>query len=185
KCRILLTTRLQPQGTREYPPTYLQEYPVKGLETHEGIELLQKLGVAANEQELQTVVERSSGHAFALTLLASLLRHHHVSLSTFFRDPMYVQLWSGNIARNLLDYIYHQQLDRVQRTLLFAFSIYREPVPLEAAQSVIDSQAELSTAQIRSALDTLLAQHLLQTSGEGFYQLHAIVASYTQSYGLE
>ncbi len=184
-CRMLLTTRLLPKGTREYPPTYLQEYPVKGLETREGVELLQKLGVEASEQELQTVVERCSGHAFALTLLASLLRHHHVSLATFFRDPMYTQLWSGNIARNLLDYIYQQQLDTVQRTLLTAFSIYRESVPLEAAQSVIDSQAEFSRGQVHSALDALLTQHLLQTSGEGFYQLHAIVASYAQSYAPE
>src|SRR6266516_264062 len=184
-CRMLLTTRLLPKGTREYPPTYLQEYPVKGLETCEGVELLQKLGVEASGQELQTVVERCSGHAFALTLLASLLRHHHVSLGTFFRDPMYTQLWSGNIARNLLDYIYQQQLDTVQRTLLTAFSIYREPVSLEAAQSVIDAEAEFSGGQVQSALDTLLTQHLLQTSGEGFYQLHAIVASYAQSYAAE
>jgi len=184
-CRMLLTTRLLPKGTREYPPTYLQEYPVKGLETSEGVELLQKLGVEASGQELQTVVERCSGHAFALTLLASLLRHHHVSLATFFRDPMYTQLWSGNIARNLLDYIYQQQLDTVQRTLLTAFSIYREPVSLEAAQSVIDAEAEFSGGQVQSALDTLLTQHLLQTSGEGFYQLHAIVASYAQSYAAE
>lgn len=77
-----------------------------------------------------------------------------------------------------------EQLDQVQRTLLFAFSIYREPVPLEAAQSVIDSQAACSRAQIQSALDTLLAQHLLQTSGEGSYQLHTIVASYAHSYAL-
>src|SRR5438876_908987 len=56
-CRMLLTTRLLPKGTREYPPTYLQEYPVKGLETCEGVELLQKLGVEASWQELQTVGE--------------------------------------------------------------------------------------------------------------------------------
>src|SRR5438105_4246303 len=35
-CRILLTSRPWPQGTREYPPTYLQEYSVEGLDIMEG-----------------------------------------------------------------------------------------------------------------------------------------------------
>jgi hypothetical protein len=39
-CRILLTTCFRPQGTREHPPTYLLEYPVRWLETSEGTELL-------------------------------------------------------------------------------------------------------------------------------------------------
>lgn len=42
-CRILLTSRPWPQGTHEYPPTYMQEYFVKGLEIAEGVELLAKV----------------------------------------------------------------------------------------------------------------------------------------------
>src|SRR5258706_13130314 len=68
-CRILLTSRPWPQGTREYPPTCMQEYFVQGLETSEGIELLRKLRIEASETDLRTVVERCQGHAFALTLL--------------------------------------------------------------------------------------------------------------------
>ncbi|TMC15835.1 MAG: tetratricopeptide repeat protein, partial [Chloroflexi bacterium] len=181
--RILLTTRLWPQGTREYPPTYMQEYFVRGLEVDEGIELLRKLGVEADEQGLRTVVERCAGHAFALTLLASLLRNRHLSLSTFFQDPTYAQLWSGNIARNLLDYIYKQQLDADQRRLLFAFSIYREPAPLHAAQAIIEEGEAVS--KVQSDLDALLSQHLLQAAGEGNYQLHAIVANYAQGHFIE
>jgi tetratricopeptide (TPR) repeat protein len=183
RCRILLTTRLWPQGTREYPPTYMQEYFVRGLEVNEGIELLRKLGVEADEQGLRTVVERCAGHAFALALLASLLRNRHLSLETFFQDPTYAQLWSGNIARNLLDYIYKQQLDATQRRLLFAFSIYREPVPLHAAQAIIEESE--TVAKVQSDLDTLLSQHLLQAAGEGNYQLHAIVANYAQGHFIE
>ncbi len=183
RCRILLTTRLWPQGTREYPPTYMQEYFVRGLEVDEGIELLRKLGVEADEQGLRTVVERCAGHAFALTLLASLLRNRHLSLATFFQDPTYAQLWSGNIARNLLDYIYKQQLDADQRRLLFAFSIYREPAPLHAAQAIIEEGEAVS--KVQSDLDALLSQHLLQAAGEGNYQLHAIVANYAQGHFIE
>src|SRR5436309_4140696 len=185
RCRILLTTRLWPQGTREYPPTYMQEYFVKGLELSEGIELLRKLGVEADEQGLRSVVERCAGHAFALALLASLLRNRHLSLATFFQDPTYAQLWSGNIARNLLDYIYKQQLDAAQRRLLFAFSIYREPVPLHAAQAIIEESEAVSKVQVQSDLDALLSQHLLQAAGEGNYQLHTIVANYAQGHFIE
>jgi hypothetical protein len=39
RCRFLLTSRLWPRGTREYPSTYLQEYHVNGLNVAEGTEL--------------------------------------------------------------------------------------------------------------------------------------------------
>ena len=179
-CRILLTSRPWPQGTRGYPPTYMQEYHVRGLDLAEGVELLRKLGIDAPEVELQLAVSRCAGHAFALTLLASLLRNRNLSLSTFFKDPSYAQLWTGNVARNLLDHIYSQQLDEVQRKLLLAFSVYREPVSLEAAHAIADVSHDLSKAQANQALDGLLAQRLLQPSGEGLYQLHTVVISYAR-----
>ena len=180
-CRILLTCRLWPQGTREYPPTCMQEYFVKGLETAEGIELLRKQGVDAAETDLRTVVEHCQGHAFALALLASLLRTRNLSLVSFFQDPIYAQIWTGNVARNLLDCIYIQQLNEGQRKLLLAFSIYRKPVHLSAAQALLDTGDEEPKMQVHTALDALLNQHLLQAWGEGRYQLHSIVASYAQS----
>jgi len=185
RCRILLTSRLWPQGTREYPPTYMQEYYTRGLEIAEGIELLHKQGVGqeATEAELRTAVERCDGHAFALTLLASFLRRNRsLSLKTLFSNPAYAQLWTGDIARNLLNFIYTQQLTAVQRKLLLAFSIYREPVPLDAANSLLDFNAELPETQTLPALDGLLRQHLLQATGEGRYQLHAIVADYAHGH---
>lgn len=184
RCRVLLTSRLWPQGTREYPPTYMQEYHSRGLEIAEGIELLHKQGVGldASEAELRMAVERCAGHAFALTLLASFLRRNRsLSLATLYSNPTYAQLWTGNIARNLLNSIYTQQLNDVQRKLLLAFSIYREPVPLDAATTLLDISADVSEDHTLPALDGLLRQHLLQASGEGRYQLHAIVADYARN----
>jgi tetratricopeptide (TPR) repeat protein len=190
RCRVLLTSRLWPQGTREYPPTYMQEYHVKGMEIAEGIELLRKQGVGteATEAELRTAVEHCSGHAFALTLLASFLRRNRsLSLAVLVSNPTYARLWTGDIARNLLDSIYTQQLNEMQRKLLLAFSIYREPVLLDAALALVDSTAdapggpEVLGAQVLPALDALLRQHLLQAPGEGRYQLHTIVADYARS----
>ena len=174
-CRILLTSRPRPVGTREYPPTYMQEYPVGGLEVGEGIELLRKRGVNGTEDELRAAVIRCDGHALALTLLASLVRDHSVSLSALFKDPA---LWVGDIATNLLDHIYTQRLSEVQRELLLAFSAYREPMPLDAAQAVITKAQKV---QVSNALKALRTQRLLEAAGEGRYQLHAIIADYARS----
>ncbi|HYT37088.1 MAG TPA: tetratricopeptide repeat protein [Ktedonobacteraceae bacterium] len=181
-CRILLTSRLWPQGTHEYPPTYMQEYFIQGLEINEGIELLRKQRIDAADADLRTIVQHCQGHAFALTLLASFLRTRNLSLASFFQDPIYPQIWSGNVARNLLDCIYTRQLNDVQRKLLLAFSVYRKPVHVSAAQALLDVDGEEPNMQAQSSLDALLNQHLLQAWGEGRYQLHSIVTGYARSH---
>lgn len=180
RSRLLLTTRPWPLGTREYPPTCMQEYNVRRLEPEEGIDLLRKSGLEASNEALYAIVERCSGHAFALTLLASLLRHRKLSLATFLNEQSYGHVWTGNVARNLLDAIYTSQLTEVQRRLLLAFSIYREPVSLDAARTLCDFDPTPSSVQIQLSLDGLLAQHLLQAVGDGSYQLHAIVEGYAR-----
>lgn len=188
-CRILLTSRLWPQGTREFPPTYLQEYSVRGLELTEGVELLRKQGgnqgVRAMEAELRAVVESCDGHALALTLLASLFRNRSLSPNTFFQNPAFFPLLMGDMARNLFNHIYTLQLDQLHRDLLLGFSVYREAVPLEAAQAVINHYTEAPRIQVHTALNTLLIQHLLDASDEECYQLHPIVASYVQDHFVE
>lgn len=88
RCRILLTSRPCPQGTRDYPVSCMQEYQVEGLGEVEGIELLRKREVKATEEELCLAVTRCEGHAFALTLLASLLQKRNLSLAALFQDPV-------------------------------------------------------------------------------------------------
>lgn len=180
RSRILMTTRPWPLGTREYPPTCMHEYVVKGMELAEGVEFLHARGIEGDEQALRKVVERCGGHAFALNLLASLLRHRKLTLAAFFNDSSYAHVWTGNVARNLLDDIYTSQLNETQRKLLLAFSVYREPVSLSAARALCDFAESVSLAQIQAALDALLAQHLLQAVGDGSYQLHAIIESYAR-----
>ncbi len=184
-CRILITSRHLPQGSSDYPLTYMREYPVQGLGTSEGASLLRKQGVGetqAIEADSQQAVKRCDGHALALTLLASILRNDRgLSLKRLLQDPSYVSLWAGDIAaRSLLDHIYTSQLNDEQRQLLRAFSVFREPVPLEAVHSLITG---MTNTQILNANNVLLAQHLLNSAGEGkgCYQLHAIVASYAQT----
>ena len=186
-CRLLLTSRLWPQGASSYPPTCMREFQVKGLEVPEGIELLKKqgAGIDTTDIELGRAVEYCDGHALSLTLLASLLRNRKLSLATLLRDPIYTRLWTGKIANNLLDLIYTKQLDEVERALLLAFSVYREPVPLHAAQAIMRFSTNVSPISLEESLDVLLVQHLLQAVGEGRYQLHAIIASYAQDHFVE
>lgn len=183
RCRILLTSQFWPHGASDYPPICLQEYSVKPLEVSEGVELLRNQGVQATEEELRQAVDRCGGHALALMLLASHLRSNSsLSLIDLLENPTYAQLWIGDIARNLLDRIYTQQLDPVERKLLLAFSVFREAVPLEAAEALIDSNTGVPNSQILSALDVLLAQHLLQALGKRRYQLQVVVASYAKGH---
>lgn len=181
-CKLLLTSRPWPRGIRDYPSTYMCDYPVAGLEVAEGVALLRQQGVRvgrATDTQLQKAVTRCEGHAFALTLLSSLLsRNRSLTLSLLFENPIYAPLWNGDIARNLLDHIYMQQLDDLQRALLFAFSVYREPVPLEASLALTGFNVEDHKAPVLSALQVLLTQHLLQAPGDALYQVHVIVAEY-------
>ncbi len=177
-----MTSRPWPLGTREFPPTYMQEYAVQGLDAAEGMDLLRKMHIEGGDDELRAVVERCQGHAYALTLLASLLRSRHVSLAAFLQDAMFSQVWTGNVTRNLLDYIFHEQLNEEQRRLLLAFSVYREPVPIEAAHRVVDAGNTTPRSPWHSALDVLLNQRLLSAMGDGSYQLHALVTNYAHSH---
>src|SRR5712692_357926 len=177
-CRVLLTSRPRPKGTREYPPTCMEEYSVAGLKISEGTALLRNQGVNGTDAALRTAVEHCDGHAYALVLLATLSRDYSMGLTTILTDPTF---WKGDIAANLLDHIY-TQLSEVQRELLRAFSLYREPVPLEAAQALITRTPK---AKIPPVLKTLRTQQLIQAPGEGRYQLHAIVADYARDHFVE
>src|SRR6266568_1730676 len=181
-CRILLTSRPDPHGTHDYPATYLQFYNVEGLSETEGIELLHKWNVTATEMEIRTAIKRCSGHTLSLVLLTSLLQKRNISLKTLLEDEHYKQLWIGDIAKKLLAAVFDEQLDALEQKLLAAISIYREPVPLNTAQCIFDDLLTVETMQLETALDRLLVQHLLQATGEGYYQPHAIVAEYARGH---
>jgi tetratricopeptide (TPR) repeat protein len=170
RCRILLTSRLRPQGIQLTSLIYLQEYHVEGLSMQESTNLLQKGGVEATETELYQVANICEGHTLSLTLLIALARDYRMSLTSLLEEP---PLWIGDIAVNLLDAMW-QKMTTIQRDLLKAFSIYRIPVVVDAAIKI----ANLNRSQALIGLRTLLKQHLLQPVGIENYQLHPIVTHY-------
>ncbi len=183
-CRLLVTSRVLPKSMRVYPLRYLQEYCWEGLSIDEGIGLLKNQGSDENatEKDLRMAVERCDGHAYALMLLASLLRNHHLSLSELLSASMYEELWKGDSAHHFLDYIYENQLTAAQRQILQAFSVYREGVPLVAVQETIDPDVSIDKEDLLVAINVLLNLHLLQPEWEGHYTLHALIAHYARKH---
>ena len=78
-----------------------------------------------------------------------------------------------------------RQLNEEEHKLLLAFSVYREPVSLEAVQAIVEFTTKVSKAQVQAMLKMLVTQHLLQHTGEGYYLLHPIVASYARRHFVE
>jgi tetratricopeptide (TPR) repeat protein len=172
-CRLLLTSRFHPNTGPIHQQVYVQEYLVEGLTTEEGVGLLGLHHVQGREAYLQQAVISCHGHALSLMLLIALVQDYGMPLTDLLEDR---SLWDGDIATNLLDTIF-QKLSDLQRDLLRAFSVYRTPVPIEAALAVLPMvQRNLAY----SALRPLLKQHLIQKTDEASYQLHIILAHYAQ-----
>ena len=176
-CRVLLTSRPRPRGTRSYASASLRIYHVGGLSPLEGVALLQSQGIAGSESDLREAVKRCDGHALALTLLSPLLHTYAVSLATLLHDPAYRQLWEGSIADRLLDRIF-LKLSEDSRQLLCACSVYREAVPVDALLAVV---ANATKTRALTTLGMLLGQHLVQATN-AHYQLHPIVATYAEQH---
>jgi tetratricopeptide (TPR) repeat protein len=133
--------------------------------------------VRGTEAELREAVKLCNGHALSLTLLATLLQTYSRSLSVLLHESEYTQLWEERMAQNLLDRIFIN-LPEQSRQLLCAFSVYREGVPVDAAQAVMPN---ITKVQALSILGTLLEQHLIQPQvSSGYYELHPIIATYAR-----
>jgi tetratricopeptide (TPR) repeat protein len=143
---------------------------------NEGIALLHQQGIQEEDAELIKAVNRCEGHASALIYLADMVKKRELKLANFLNDPSHEELWLGDIASNLLGYLYTRLLTDTQRKLLQTFSIYREAVPLKAVQIVMNT----SHGQAHD-LNVLYNQQLLNASG-GHYQPTAIVAAYIRDH---
>ncbi len=186
RCRLLLTSRIWPQGAQIYRPVCMQELAVVGLQRDEGIALLRQWGMQDSDADLALAVECCRGLPLALVLLDKLWRGSgSIRLAALLNDPGYRQLWVEDVGRNLFDYIYGQQLNVGQRDLLFAFSVYRVAVPRRAAQVALPNQ--LSQEQLTAALNVLQQRGLIlrQSASEGRYELHPIIAEYAHKHFLE
>jgi tetratricopeptide (TPR) repeat protein len=181
-CRILITTRIPPQGNERHRTMYIKEIQARGFSEEEMKGLLHLWELSLTRPELHTLFERSKGHPLALVLLDRLVKSQHITPGTLLNDPIYTSLWTSDLEQHLFSYIY-EQLDTVQRSLLVGFAIYREAIPWREAHAVLKAQQQITEEQSQRALGSLLALSLLQEHAgrqEVCYELHPLVAESIQ-----
>ena len=105
-------------------------------------------------------------------------------MSTFLEDPVSCQFWVKNIASSLFDEKYRMHLDNNPEIskFLLGFAVFREPVQQITAVAVADTQAKIQDKTVRTVIETVRRQYLLQPVGEGLYKLHPIIAAYIRDY---
>lgn len=179
-CRILITTRVLPQGTYEQRQMCLKEFRLQGLAEEEVKALLRLWKMQVKQKELQYIFERSKGHPLALMLLDKLLRSRQITLAALLNDAVYEHLWTGDLEESLFSHIY-EQLDTLQRSLLVAFAVYRAAVPWRVACAVVQAQQQITEERFQRALGVLLTLALLQGRADGKeerYELHPLVVEF-------
>lgn len=195
--RILIVSRFWSRKAFDSSTNHVQEFHYKGLELIQGVRLLQELEAKGSEENprkpeskgseerRRAAVIRSGGHPLALALLAAFLRNYKASLAAFSKDPILIKLWVREVGYCCFSSLYEQHLYPMQRELLLAFSVYREAVPLQAAEPIIAIDDEETTEPTKPALEVLLMHHLLEESEEEHYKLHPLVAAYMQDHFVE
>ena len=176
--RLLCTSRLVPQSQHQPLAMYVQYYQIPALTHQEGMQLLRLGGSLSAEPaaSLARAVTYYEGHPLALTLLRTLLNENSsLSLQALLEDFSYKQLLVQDKAAHILQYIYEHEFMPEQRTLLLAFALYRQSVPLSAARSIAH---DLSSSQSTAALRVLLNQNLLQATGQGMYRVPMVIRDF-------
>ncbi len=197
KSHMLFTSRLYPRGNKKPYQERIREYAIKGLDTAEGMKLLD---ISLRDQEikkeadfsLRRAVERCGGHPGALEQLPIVMVERDVkSLSAFLDSPSCDWFWRKKIANFFLERVHIERLRRNIELyeLLLSFSIYREPVSLDAVAFIRDTVSVMSEDKREDLSDKLKDLQLLQVikkdSGEKLYKLIAIITHYAQDHFVE
>jgi len=181
KCKnqFLLTSRIRPRirprGSQIHLQACTRECLFEQLEFGEAVQLLRVCELDGTEIELERVVTYSNGHAGALVSLVSLLKYDEPSLD--FHSIQCFQHWITKIHETIFKGLF-QNFDYSDRDLLYNFSVYRTYIPLQIA---LNTQLQI-TNKNRTALDTLIKQHLFQKSKNDLYRLHPVLARCTEQH---
>ncbi|MBV9711654.1 MAG: tetratricopeptide repeat protein, partial [Ktedonobacteraceae bacterium] len=174
--RLLFTSRLYPHGQRQPLDAYVQRYALTGLSQPEGLQLLRLGHLQESDAELASTISYYQGHPLALAWLRDLLQGNRViSLTVLVQDISYKQRFANDLAHSVLHYMYTQQLTEEQRELLRAFAIYRQPVPLQATQQIVQAH------QASAALSVLLDLELLQEVSLLVYRVPPVIRDFVQA----
>jgi hypothetical protein len=210
--KVLITSRCWPIGPTGIADNESNKYLLGDLEDAEARQLLLNQGgskiTSAEPDEFQQIFTYCNKHVWAVKLLADILREHVLSLSDFLSNNNdEIGLWFEKLGHydngRGLDIIYCQ-LDSIQRALVRAFSIFRKPVPLDAARAIVKSVdlkigiqylweifsgffLFVPLAGLSPKLGALLRHHLLKVieNPQVNYLLHPLVANYIHYHFVE
>ena len=186
----LVTSRVPLMDLEEY--TTYQHRDVERLLPQDGRDLLRKLGVRGDDDELDRVVADWGGHALTLSLLASYLKDHHggdVSQVRNIPSPTADEPRYERVHRVLRRYDDH--LDEAEKAFLMLFSAFRRPVDRDAfrifrakseregGRALNDPIVALNDSQFEAMVKRLVDYRILRHEpGSGQYTIHPLIRAH-------
>ncbi|MGH2510334.1 MAG: tetratricopeptide repeat protein, partial [Ktedonobacteraceae bacterium] len=189
--RILLTCTKSPYGSNYSEAPGVREHMLGGVTIVEGLHLLQQRNVLGQQQDLSTVWQRCSGHAYSLLLFSVLKSLSGFSLHYLLNSPLYQILWEGNVAQNLVEAVLGF-LNPLQMSFIRAMCLFKEPISLAGISEVANGERVSQANDSRlfeQEMDHLVALGLVEQiaryDGETGYLLHPLLSQYLLSHYLE
>jgi tetratricopeptide (TPR) repeat protein len=185
----LVTSRVPLMDLEEY--TTYRHRDVERLLPLDGRDLLRKLGVQGDDDELDRVVADWGGHALTLSLLASYLKDHHggdVKQVRNIPPPTSDEPRYERVHRVLRRYDDH--LDDAEKAFLMLFSAFRRPVdrdafrifrakPAKGGRTINDPIVALNDSQFEAMVKRLVDYRILRHEpGSGQYTTHPLIRAH-------
>jgi tetratricopeptide (TPR) repeat protein len=185
----LVTSRVPLMDLEEY--TTYRHRDVERLLPQDGRDLLRKLGVSGDDNELDCVVADWGGHALTLSLLASYLKDHHggdVSQVRNIPSPTADEPRYERVHRVLRRYDDH--LDEAEKAFLMLFSAFRRPVerdafrifrakPEKLGRTLNDPIVALNDLKFEAMVKRLVDYRILRHErGSGQYSTHPLIRAH-------
>lgn len=158
--RLLVTARAFPAGV---PRDRVAAYRLGGLRAEDAKSLLASLGATPTHDALEEIYDRTHGHPLSLVLISQV--------SESVREARVERLMQESGIRDFLLNDVIPQLSEAERDLLFALSVFRQPLTAEDVEAVSGAKHALHT------LLKLESRGLVNRAGDT-YVLHDLLTSF-------
>jgi WD40 repeat protein len=170
---LMLTSREKPKDVAflEGKALPVRSLQLNGLELLDGQKIFENKGLCGSESELISVIERYTGNALALKIVATtILDVFHGNISEFLKQNTAV---FGDI-HELLDQQF-SRLSNLEKNIMYWLAVNREPVSLSELQD--DILSLILPQKLLEALESLIRRSLVEKSF-GFFTLQPLVMEY-------
>ncbi|GAB1542217.1 NB-ARC domain-containing protein [Scytonema sp. NUACC21] len=163
---LLLTSREKPKDVASLEGQVLpvRSLQLCGLEAVDGQKIFERKGFSGSESELKRLVERYTGNALALKIVATtILDVFDGNVTEFLKEDAAV---FGDI-RHLLNQQF-SRLSDLEKDIMYWLAIEREPVPLSELRE--DIVSPIPSQKLLEALESLVRRCLVEKSTALFTQ---------------